>query len=61
MKNKLPNKINYVQAGEGAPVIMLHGLAASLHDWDALLPALARAGYAGYALDILGHGDSAKP
>ncbi len=40
---------------------MLHGLAASLHDWDALLPALATAGYAGYALDLLGHGESWKP
>jgi len=52
---------NYVTQGEGAPVIMLHGLAASLHDWDFLLPELAKAGYAGYALDLLGHGDSLKP
>ena len=52
---------NFVQAGEGVPVIMVHGLAASLHDWDALLPALAESGYAGYALDLLGHGESAKP
>ena len=52
---------NSVQAGKGAPVIMVHGLAASLHDWDALLPALATAGYAGYALDLLGHGESWKP
>lgn len=40
---------------------MIHGLAASLHDWDDLLPALSAAGYAGYALDLLGHGDSLKP
>jgi pimeloyl-ACP methyl ester carboxylesterase len=53
--------VNFVQTGEGSPVIMVHGLAASLHDWDALLPELAESGYAGYALDILGHGDSAKP
>jgi pimeloyl-ACP methyl ester carboxylesterase len=58
----MPNStVNFVQAGGGTPVIMVHGLAASLHDWDALLPALATAGYAGYALDLLGHGDSAKP
>ena len=43
------------------PVVLIHGLAASLHDWDALVPQLARAGYATYALDLLGHGDSAKP
>lgn len=54
-------KVNYVQQGAGAPVILTHGLAASLHDWDDLLPELADAGYAGYALDLLGHGESEKP
>lgn len=53
--------VNFVKQGEGAPVILTHGLAASLHDWDDLLPELAGAGYAGYALDLLGHGDSYKP
>lgn len=54
-------KVNYVHQGEGEPVILVHGLAASLHDWDDLLPDLAKAGYAGYALDLLGHGESEKP
>lgn len=53
--------VNWVRQGSGAPVILIHGLAASLHDWDALLPALASGGYSGYALDLLGHGESAKP
>jgi pimeloyl-ACP methyl ester carboxylesterase len=53
--------VNYVQQGTGTPVILTHGLAASLHDWDDLLPELAESGYAGYALDLLGHGDSYKP
>jgi pimeloyl-ACP methyl ester carboxylesterase len=53
--------VNSVCVGEGPPVLMLHGLAASLHDWDGLLPELAARGYAGYAVDLLGHGDSAKP
>ena len=53
--------VNYVQQGAGAPVILAHGLAASLHDWDDLLPVLATSGYAGYALDLLGHGESYKP
>ncbi|MBN1452546.1 MAG: alpha/beta hydrolase [Anaerolineales bacterium] len=53
--------VNFVRAGDGVPVIMVHGLAASLYDWDILLPALASAGYAGFALDLLGHGDSIKP
>jgi pimeloyl-ACP methyl ester carboxylesterase len=54
-------KVNYVQQGNGAPVILTHGLAASLHDWDDLLPMLAGSGYAGYALDLFGHGESHQP
>ncbi len=54
-------KMNYVQAGEGMPLIMIHGLAASLHDWDDAIPAMTEAGYASYAFDLLGHGDSYKP
>ncbi len=53
--------VNFIQQGEGSPVILTHGLAASLHDWDDLLPELADSGYAGYALDLLGHGESHKP
>jgi pimeloyl-ACP methyl ester carboxylesterase len=56
----LPAQVNYVEQGHGRPVICLHGLAASLHDWGILLPELAAAGYHGYALDLLGHGDSPK-
>jgi pimeloyl-ACP methyl ester carboxylesterase len=55
------HKVNYVTQGEGEPVLMVHGLAASLHDWDDLLPELSANGYAGYALDLLGHGESEKP
>ncbi len=53
--------VNDIHRGEGPPVIMIHGLAASLHDWDFLLPQLASAGYSAYALDLLGHGESYKP
>jgi non-heme chloroperoxidase len=60
-KISVNSQVNSIQAGQGAPVILVHGLAASLHDWDALLPELAARGYAGYALDLLGHGESAKP
>lgn len=56
-----PNQVNFIHQGEGAPVILIHGLAASLHDWDDLVPELAQHGYAAYALDLLGHGESAKP
>ncbi len=40
---------------------MIHGLAASLHDWDFLVPDLVADGYEACALDLLGHGDSGKP
>jgi len=56
-----PNQANYVQAGTGDPVVMVHGLAASLHDWDMLLAELITRGYSSYALDLLGHGKSPKP
>ena len=56
----IPTTVNYVHQGTGTPIIMIHGLAASLHDWDDLLPELATNNYACYAPDLLGHGDSPK-
>lgn len=54
---------NYVLHGKpgGRPVILIHGVAASLYDWASLGPALGQRGYCAYALDLLGHGESAKP
>ncbi len=57
---EIPTTAHYVQQGSGVPVILIHGIAASLHDWDDLAPELTRHGYASYALDLLGHGDSPK-
>ena len=59
--HSIPRTANYVYQGNGAPVIMIHGLAASLHDWNDLVPELSANGYASYALDLLGHGESPKP
>jgi pimeloyl-ACP methyl ester carboxylesterase len=42
-------------------VILIHGMAASLHDWDDLAPVLVREGYSAHALDLLGHGESPRP
>jgi pimeloyl-ACP methyl ester carboxylesterase len=56
----IPTTANYIQQGTGTPVILIHGVAASLHDWDDLLPHLSQSGHACYALDLLGHGDSPK-
>jgi pimeloyl-ACP methyl ester carboxylesterase len=57
----VPHTANFVQQGAGIPVIMIHGIAASMHDWDELIPELTKNGYAAYALDLMGHGDSPKP
>ncbi len=46
---------------QGLPVILIHGLGSSLRTWDFLIPALVREGCTVHALDLLGHGDSAKP
>jgi pimeloyl-ACP methyl ester carboxylesterase len=54
-------KIHYTASGDGPPVILIHGMAASLNDWNSLAPALARCGYRSYALDLPGHGHSVKP
>lgn len=56
----IPTAANFIQAGAGRPVVLIHGIAASLHDWDDLIPALSQRGYSCYALDLLGHGDSPK-
>jgi len=53
--------VNFKKQGTGAPIILIHGLAASLFDWNDLIPALANSGYCAYALDLLGHGKSLKP
>jgi len=55
------NRVSYIRRGAGSPVIMLHGLAASFHDWDFLIPELADSDFDACALDLLGHGDSYKP
>ena len=56
----IPTIANDVRQGEGTPVVLIHGIAASLHDWDDLIPELTKNGHASYALDLLGHGESPK-
>jgi pimeloyl-ACP methyl ester carboxylesterase len=56
-----PPVLNYISSGAGSPVILVHGIAASLNHWTGLLPSLTGAGYHVYAVDLPGHGDSPKP
>ncbi|MCB9134346.1 MAG: alpha/beta hydrolase [Anaerolineales bacterium] len=58
MKNNLPYNLNFTDQGQGTPVILLHGVAGSLRQWDYLIPPLLDAGYRTLAVDLLGHGDS---
>lgn len=53
-------KAHFLQAGEGEPILMLHGIPTHAGLWSKLLPDLARIGNA-VALDFLGYGKSDKP
>jgi pimeloyl-ACP methyl ester carboxylesterase len=53
-------KINYYEAGQGSPVILLHGFGACSYTWRFLAPVLAR-DHRVYAIDLKGFGLSAKP
>jgi len=61
MPAKIKNSLNFIQSGSGDPILLIHGIAASLHDWNELIPALNGAGYGIYALDLPGHGKSGGP
>ncbi len=54
-------RLHYLVAGEGEPVLLIHGLGAKSEDWGNLIPAIARGGYKVYAIDLLGYGKSDKP
>jgi pimeloyl-ACP methyl ester carboxylesterase len=43
------------------PILLIHGLGASRHDWDILAPQLEKLGHQTFTPDLLGHGESFKP
>ncbi len=53
-------KVGFVEAGQGAPVVLVHGWPTYSHLWRRQIPALAER-YHVYALDLPGFGDSDKP
>ncbi|MEP5153075.1 alpha/beta hydrolase [Planktotalea sp.] len=53
--------INYVSAGEGPPVLLLHGHPQTHVVWRKVAPRLVQAGYQVIAPDLRGYGDSDKP
>ena len=54
-------RISYVDVGSGPTVLLLHGLAHSIHGWRKNVGPLARAGYRVMAIDLPGFGWSDKP
>ena len=52
--------IRYLSAGEGPPLVLLHGAGDNSLDWRWVLPALARK-HRVYAPDLPGSPDSARP
>jgi pimeloyl-ACP methyl ester carboxylesterase len=53
-------QVGYRLAGEGPAIVLIHGLASSSASWRRVLPRLA-AQHTVLAVDLLGHGESAKP
>ena len=53
--------VNYLEAGEGPAVLLVHGLGTSMVTWYCNFDALVSGGYRVLALDLPGHGDSDKP
>jgi pimeloyl-ACP methyl ester carboxylesterase len=55
------SRIRLIDAGEGAAVVFLHGVGASLYTWRKTLEPVAQAGFRVIAFDNRGFGDSDKP
>jgi pimeloyl-ACP methyl ester carboxylesterase len=52
---------NVAEAGEGPPVLLLHGFPDSWRLWRHQIPALAEAGHRVIAPDLRGFGETARP
>lgn len=53
-------QINYLRAGAGEPVLLLHGYPQTHACWHRIAPQLARR-YTVVCADLRGYGDSSKP
>jgi haloacetate dehalogenase len=54
-------RIRVASAGEGPPVLLLHGHPQNHLTWYKVAPLLVEAGYTVVAPDLRGYGDSSKP
>jgi pyruvate dehydrogenase E2 component (dihydrolipoamide acetyltransferase) len=56
---EMAGALRFLRQGEGDPVVLLHGFGGDLNNWLFTTPALT-ADHTVYALDLPGHGGSAK-
>lgn len=54
-------RLHYIDAGKGAPVILIHGFADSTYSWHENYAALLDAGFRVLLLDLPGLGQSTVP
>jgi pimeloyl-ACP methyl ester carboxylesterase len=54
------SRVNYVELGEGPPVVLVHGLSGCWQNWLENIPPLARR-HRVVALDLAGFGESELP
>jgi 3-oxoadipate enol-lactonase len=51
-------RIAWDETGEGAPVLLVHGLGSSRRRWERLVPELVGAGHRALRIDLRGFGES---
>jgi epoxide hydrolase 4 len=54
-------RLHYAQAGQGEPVVLLHGFPEFWYSWRHQLSALADAGFGALAVDLPGYNESDRP
>lgn len=54
------SKMHYCDAGDGDPILFLHGMPTSSYVWRHIIPTIASSGYC-IAPDLIGMGQSDKP
>ena len=54
------DRLAYHTAGEGPPILLIHGITSDSSVWERVMPGLART-HTVIAPDLPGHGSSDKP
>ena len=54
------HRVCFRRAGEGPPLLLIHGITGSSLHWEPVIPILAER-HEVIAPDLIGHGESAKP